>query len=1642
MIKTLSVRVLRALLASLLLTLLLLLGCSRAEERLEPRSLTWAELRTVRNPVLVTPPGDAERSPYPKERLADGTKIKVDAGGLAWLRRDGGATLLVRGPARLTVRARSVTVDEGRVFVDTPPGSSNELATPSGKLTLAAVRASLTVPAQGAAKVYVLTGEVRADKGRARAGEELTLDASGAAKVAPVLGWDDWTGGLATTDRTAAPAPFGVGTVGARAPGDQGAPRFPLSIQRMDVRVRIDGDFALTEVDQAFFNPSSKTVEGIYGFRVPERAILQRFGVDREGVVVWGRVKEKAAAAAQYQANVYQGSTEDPALLEWDAPGVYRAKLYPIGPGETRRVVVRYAEWLDRTGQTGERRLYTYPMAAEGSEDSLPHVEELKVTFDLEHASARDVRVGMAGVRSGDSLVVRAHDFVPRADLSLELFDEGAKEQRAYRAPHQVDFEALPPDARAEARRKAESEADYLLVPIRPSDAKLPSGGLDLAIVIDASAATEPATLSVARAATSALLSHLGEADRAVVLAGDDGLRPVVPGWSKLTKVDAAARVKVQDALSEVSRGGATDLGAMLALASRELDPARRSAIVYIGDAAPTVGELSLVALRERLGKLPSPVRVFGLGVGDGAKLDILAGIARGAFAERISDGYSAARAALRVLEQAERPVWLGTKVDLGPSVERVFPREASALVSGETLWVIGRMGQGKEPDRLKTSGPAGQRELPLKVERFQDFGDLGRRWAEARLAQMLEDGEGRAALVDLGMKNDIITPVTSFYVPTKNEMTPEERSELEARRDQNRRERIGIVRSPSKYEMAPAASASPLERELDKIDQQALAFKDSDNKEGGTGARAKGEEGSMGSRLEKAAPAPAAAPAQAPSPVSARSPRFAAEAERDEATARPMPKRAAGALRPGAAGGGVAAGCGCQPGDPLCSCLGGPEPVATATAAPASPPAEGDPHLARQQALSEAQEFGMIGALNTGAGGEAKPAEPASVEDQASAKGNMWGDAIGDSFGGGGLGLSGTGESGGGLGSIGTLGRGAGTGTGQGFGAGHGRLGGSHSSADPPKVRMGAVTVNGRLPPEVIQRIVRQNFGRFRLCYEAGLRRNPNLEGKVASRFVIGKDGGVSNVGNGGSDLPDSGVVSCVLAAFNGLSFPQPEGGLVTVVYPITFQPGAVPPETTPAPSPNPRIHVNVFIGDLPRRLLGCSAAASVPLEERAGLWRERLSKTGGNAASVAAVYRGALGACEAPSYRERARLLTLMLDAMPGVTGKVSLYRTMARDLGAADVLYRGLLARIRTPEEMRELHASLGLKAVDPAILAKLIAETPDAAERARKLRALGEQFPDDLVLALELLNAYEDAADRTALRDLSRKLRERPDADARVRTSVGELYLRLAARAQSAEEKANLVAEGRRAFGEIVEFAPEDPVARRRLGDLLLAHAFFAEAARQYETLARLTPDDPKVLLLQASAAEGQGLLEEALKWAEKGGVAGAPDGTSGAAVTARALSATHLAWARLAATEGKRAEEYEALAARATRVLSGGRIDPDKPVGIRVSLTWSHPELHPSLWTNALGTPMPAPDGDITLGVSQALMPERADSFVEVRLEPGDVAHAARLGAAAELTVVFDELGKGEKIVKKKIVFERGGPPTQRFALSGKEVRGG
>ncbi len=96
----------------------------------------------------------------------------------------------------------------------------------------------------------------------------------------------------------------------------------------------------------------------------------------------------------------------------------------------------------------------------------------------------------------------------------------------------------------------------------------------------------------------------------------------------------------------------------------------------------------------------------------------------------------------------------------------------------------------------------------------------------------------------------------------------------------------------------------------------------------------------------------------------------------------------------------------------------------------------------------------------------------------------------------------------------------------------------------------------HGAADRSAVQRIVRENFGRFRSCYEAGLESNPKLAGSVQARFVVNGDGSVSNVTGEGSSLPDPETISCVLRGFAALSFPAPEDGNASVTYPIFFAP------------------------------------------------------------------------------------------------------------------------------------------------------------------------------------------------------------------------------------------------------------------------------------------------------------------------------------------------------------------------------------------------------------------------------------------------------------------------------------------------------
>jgi hypothetical protein len=106
-------------------------------------------------------------------------------------------------------------------------------------------------------------------------------------------------------------------------------------------------------------------------------------------------------------------------------------------------------------------------------------------------------------------------------------------------------------------------------------------------------------------------------------------------------------------------------------------------------------------------------------------------------------------------------------------------------------------------------------------------------------------------------------------------------------------------------------------------------------------------------------------------------------------------------------------------------------------------------------------------------------------------------------------------------------------------------------------------------VPPQSIQRVVRLHHGELRGCYLDGLRRRPELAGRMVLRFVIGEGGAIGELEEEQATLDDRETRECVLLAFFALRFPDPAGQRVVVRYPIAF---TTETATPPVPLTPPR--------------------------------------------------------------------------------------------------------------------------------------------------------------------------------------------------------------------------------------------------------------------------------------------------------------------------------------------------------------------------------------------------------------------------------------------------------------------------------------
>src|SRR3989454_5137483 len=126
------------------------------------------------------------------------------------------------------------------------------------------------------------------------------------------------------------------------------APRSGIEKVRSAVQGAVVGRVARVTVEEWFRNAGAPLDEGNYLYPLPGEAVFSDFSLWQGDRELKGEPMDAAQARAIYEEIVRR--KRDPALIELAGHGLLRARVFPINPGETRKITLRYTQVLERVG--------------------------------------------------------------------------------------------------------------------------------------------------------------------------------------------------------------------------------------------------------------------------------------------------------------------------------------------------------------------------------------------------------------------------------------------------------------------------------------------------------------------------------------------------------------------------------------------------------------------------------------------------------------------------------------------------------------------------------------------------------------------------------------------------------------------------------------------------------------------------------------------------------------------------------------------------------------------------------------------------------------------------------------------------------------------------------------------------------------------------------------------------------------------------------------------------------------------------------------------------------------------------------------------------------------------------------------------
>ncbi|MGD8456558.1 MAG: VIT domain-containing protein [Anaerolineales bacterium] len=539
-----------------------------------------------------------------------------------------------------------------------------------------------------------------------------------------------------------------------------------LAIKYHRVEVTIEDQLAVTHVDQVFYNPNDREIEGTYIFPIPEGATVTKFILWMDNEPVKGKVLEADEAREIYEDIVRE--MRDPALLEYAGRGALQATIFPIPPRGERRIELEYSEVL--MAENGLVR-YVYPLNTE--KFSVWPLEDVSVSVEIE--SSQPIRAVYSPTHSvdiekDDPYDVRVgyedEDVTPDTDFGLyySIGESEAFHLLSYRDPDDPD----------------DDDGFFMLLLAPKPEVEPDALPKDVILVLDKSGSMDGEKFNQAQEALHFILDNLNPDDRFNIISFSTGIEAYA---SRLRSADEAN--EAQRWVDGLSAAGSTDINRALLEAADLADGEHPTYLIFLTDGLPTEGEVDSDDILENLeDAAPKNLRLFAFGVGydvDTFLLDSLAQAHHGT-STYVLPGEDLDEIISAFYEKISTPVLTDLELDFGGlRVYDVYPDPLPDLFSGSQIVVMGRYRKGGA-ETIRLEGVVDQKTETFTFRNQQFDKDsrgasdalesLPRLWATRKIGYLLNhirlhgaDKESIEQIVSLSIRYGIVTEYTSYLV-------------------------------------------------------------------------------------------------------------------------------------------------------------------------------------------------------------------------------------------------------------------------------------------------------------------------------------------------------------------------------------------------------------------------------------------------------------------------------------------------------------------------------------------------------------------------------------------------------------------------------------------------------------------------------------------------------------------------------------------------------------------------------------------------------------------------------------------------------------------------------------------------------------